>query len=116
MDHDANGLATITVDPMNRITQDAYDDNGNVTKIIYPDGTTTVYGSYNDFAEPASVTDQMGRDTTYTYDDDGNMTVRRIRSTTSRRIRIRKLSPACSPPRPPPRRSAIRAIPCQLPV
>ena len=24
-DRDANGLATITVDPMNRITQDAYD-------------------------------------------------------------------------------------------
>ena len=49
---------------MNRITQDAYDSNGNVTKITYPDGTTTVYGTYNSFAEPASVTDQLGRTTT----------------------------------------------------
>ena len=45
MDRDANGLATITVDPMNRITQDAYDGDGNVTKITYPDGTTTAYGT-----------------------------------------------------------------------
>ena len=53
MDRDANGLATITIDPLNRITQDAYDSNGNVTKITYPDGTTTTYGTYNSFAEPA---------------------------------------------------------------
>ena len=75
MDRDANGLATITVDPMNRVTQDAYDGSGNVTKITYPDGTTTAYGTYNGFAEPASVTDQMDRTTTFTYDADGNLTV-----------------------------------------
>ena len=39
--------------------------NGNVTKEIYPDLSTTIYGTYNSFAEPASVTDQMGRTTTY---------------------------------------------------
>jgi hypothetical protein len=41
---------------MNRITQDAYDSHGNVTEIIYPDLSTTVYGTYNSFAEPSSVT------------------------------------------------------------
>ena len=48
-----------------------------MTKITYPDGTTTTYGTYNSFAEPATVTDQMGRTTTLTYDADGNMTVKK---------------------------------------
>ena len=30
---------------MNRITQYAYDSKGNVTKVIYPDGSTTTYGT-----------------------------------------------------------------------
>ena len=55
-DSDANGLATITIDPMNRITQDAYDADGNVTRVINPDGSTVTYGTYNSFAEPASMT------------------------------------------------------------
>ena len=75
MDRDSNGLATITVDPLNRITQDAFDSKGNVTKITYPDGSTTTYGTYNSFAEPSSVTDQLGRITTFTYDAHGNKTV-----------------------------------------
>ena len=33
------------------------------------------YGTYNSFAEPASVTDQLSRTTTFTYDGDGNLTV-----------------------------------------
>jgi RHS repeat-associated protein len=74
-DRNANGLPTITIDPLNRITQDAYDGKGNVTKIVYPDGSTTTYGAYNSFAEPSSMTDQLGRTTTYTYDSHGNLTV-----------------------------------------
>ena len=74
-DRDANGLATITIDPMNRITQDAYDSKGNVTKVTNPDGSTVTYGTYNSFAEPASMTDELGRITTYTYDSHGNRTV-----------------------------------------
>ena len=62
IDRDANGLATITVDRINRITQQAYDSKGNVTKITYPDLTTTTYGTYNSFAEPASMTDQTEPD------------------------------------------------------
>jgi YD repeat-containing protein len=65
-DRNANGLATITIDPLNRITQDAYDSHGNVTKVTYPDLSTTTYGTYNSFAEPSSMTDQLGRITTYT--------------------------------------------------
>ena len=34
-----------------------------------------LYGTYNSFAEPASMTDQLGRITTYTYDAHGNKTV-----------------------------------------
>ena len=75
VDRDSNGLATITIDPMNRVTQDAYDSKGNVTKITYADLSTTLYGTYNSFAEPASMTDQLGRTTTYTYDGNGNLTV-----------------------------------------
>ena len=75
VDRNANGLATITIDPMNRITQDAYDTKGNVTKVVKPDGSTVAYGAYNSFAEPSSTTDELGRITTYTYDSHGNRTV-----------------------------------------
>jgi RHS repeat-associated protein len=74
-DRDANGLATIAIDPMDRITQYAHDSKGNVTKITYPDLSTVTYGTYNSFAEPASMTNQLGGITTYTYDSHGNMTV-----------------------------------------
>ncbi len=58
-DRNANGLATITIDPLNRINQFAYDSQGNITKEIYPDNSTTTYGTYNSFAEPSTITDQM---------------------------------------------------------
>ena len=74
-DLNANALATVTIDPLNRITQAAYDSKGNVTKITYPDLNTTLYGTYNSFAEPATMTDELGRVTTYTYDSHGNRTV-----------------------------------------
>jgi RHS repeat-associated protein len=74
-DLNANGLATVTIDPMNRITQDAYDSKGNVLKITNPDGSTITYGTYNSFAEPSLMTDELGRITTYTYDSHGNRTV-----------------------------------------
>jgi RHS repeat-associated protein len=75
VDRDANGLATITVDRLNRITQDAYDSKGNVTKETYADLSTVQYGTYNSFAEPASMTDQLSRTTSYTYDSHGNRTI-----------------------------------------
>ncbi len=75
-DLNSNGLATVTIDPMNRITQAAYDSKGNVTEITNPDGSTVTYGTYNSFAEPSSMTDELGRITTYTYDAHGNLTVK----------------------------------------
>ncbi len=74
-DRDSNGLATIVIDPMNRISQYAYDTHGNVTQITYPDLSTVTYGTYNSFAEPSSMTDQLSRTDTYTYDSEGNLTV-----------------------------------------
>jgi RHS repeat-associated protein len=74
-DRNSNGLATITIDPLNRIAQFAYDSKGNITKEIYPDLTTTTFGTYNSFAEPSTVTDQLNNTTSFTYDSHGNMTV-----------------------------------------
>jgi RHS repeat-associated protein len=75
VDRDANGLATITIDRLNRVTQDAFDTKGNVTKETYADLSTVQFGTYNSFAEPASMTDQLSRTTYYTYDSNGNRTV-----------------------------------------
>jgi len=75
VDRDVNGLATIAVDPLNNITQRAYDVDGNVTQIIYADLNTTKFGTYNIFAEPASMTNENGYTTTYSYDSNGDLTV-----------------------------------------
>jgi YD repeat-containing protein len=45
-DLNANGLPTVSIDPMNRITQDVYDSHGNVTEVVYPDLSTDQY-TYN---------------------------------------------------------------------
>ena len=108
-DRDANGLATITIDPMNRITQDAYDSKGNVTKVVNPDGSTVTYGTYNSFAEPASMTDELGRITTYTYDSHGNMTVVEDPATNVTTYTYSATQPGMLTARRPPRRRAIRA-------
>jgi hypothetical protein len=44
MDRDANGLATITIDPWNHTAQDAFDGSGNVIK-IHLSGRIAVTGS-----------------------------------------------------------------------
>jgi len=54
----------------------AYDARGNVTNIVYPDGTT-VARAY----DPASgrlvwARDELGRETAYAYDAPGNLTIR----------------------------------------
>ena len=67
------GLATVIIDPLNRITQDQYDATGNVTKHIYPDGTSASF-TYNSDAEPLTSTDANGHITSYTYSGAGNLT------------------------------------------
>jgi len=73
-DRDANGLATVAVDRVNRVTLSAYDAKGNVTQVTRPDLKSDLYGTYNGFAEPASHTDPNGHTATYTYDGNGNLT------------------------------------------
>ena len=73
-DRDSNGLATITIDRLNRISQYLYDANGNVTKLTYPDGNIEQW-AYNGFAEPTSYTNTLSKTTNYTYDGNGNLTV-----------------------------------------
>ncbi len=70
---DGNGLATITIDRLNRVTQNAYDSKGNVTKTVYPDLTYQT-ATYNSFAEVLVNTDPRGKVTTNTYDTHGNLT------------------------------------------
>jgi RHS repeat-associated protein len=72
-DRDANGLATIVVDRLNRISQYTYDSLGNMTEEVYPDGHTDQY-TYNGFSEPLTHTDANGNTYTYTYDSHGNLT------------------------------------------
>ena len=39
-DSNSNGLATVTVDQVNRNTQYTYDSKGNVTSIVYEDSNS----------------------------------------------------------------------------
>ena len=73
-DRDANGLATITIDQDNRVTQTSYDGSGNPVTITYP-GLNTDHYTYNGFSEPLTHTDGNGHTTSYTYDGNGNLTV-----------------------------------------
>jgi RHS repeat-associated protein len=68
------GLATVSIDRINRVTRATYDSLGNPSTVTYHDGTTLVT-SYNTFSEPLVVTNPNGNTTTYTYDGNGNLTV-----------------------------------------
>ena len=70
---DADGLATITVDRLNRISLDTYDSNGNPLTHTYADGNVEGY-TYNGFSEPLTHTDANGKTTTFGYDANGNLT------------------------------------------
>jgi RHS repeat-associated protein len=70
---DTNGLATVTIDRLNRISRDQYDSKGNVTKHTYPDDNTEEF-AYNSFAQVTQHKNARGYFTTYTYDGEGNQT------------------------------------------
>ena len=72
-DRNSNGLATVTVDQVNRNTQYGYDSKGNVVSIIYEDTNEENY-TYNSDAEPLTYTNADGYTTSYTYSS-GNLTV-----------------------------------------
>ena len=70
-DLNANGLATVAIDRLNRISESTYDNLWNPVTITYPDGSTDHY-TYNSDSEPLTHTD--GDTTSYTYDSHGNLT------------------------------------------
>ena len=73
-DVNSNGLPTISIDRLNRITTYAYDSLGNVTKQFYPDGNSDQY-TYNVDSEMLTHTDANGHTTSYTYNGNGDNTV-----------------------------------------
>ncbi len=68
------GLATVTIDRLNRIDKYTYDSKGNITQHTYPDLNYDQY-SYNSFAEVTQFTDANNHVYTYDYDSHGNLTV-----------------------------------------
>jgi YD repeat-containing protein len=61
-----------TVDPNGNVTQQAYDDSGNLARSTDALGRTTSY-TYNSLNEPQSQTDALGAVSTFTYDIKGNL-------------------------------------------
>lgn len=79
---DQNGTITREYDALNRVIkytdtlgnviQYAYDANGNLTKITYPDNTCVNY-SYDNDDNLQKVTDWANRETRYNYDPNANL-------------------------------------------
>ena len=65
-DYNSNGLPTIVVDNLNRITQFTYNSQGNVTEEIYPDATDETL-TYNSDSEVLTDENADGNTTTFTY-------------------------------------------------
>ena len=60
-DLNTNGLATVAVDQLNRISQFTYDRKGNMTEETYPDGNISSV-TYNSFSEPLTYIDENDND------------------------------------------------------
>ena len=58
-DRTSNGLATVAVDQVNRITSFTFDGDGNMTEEIYPDGNNQRF-TYNADSQPLTFTDANG--------------------------------------------------------
>ena len=58
-DRTSNGLATVAVDQVNRITPYRYDSKGNITSEVYADGNPKSY-TYNSDSEPLTFTNADG--------------------------------------------------------
>ncbi len=62
-DLNSNGLPTVTIDQVNRMTIYGYDSLGNISALTNPDGTTQSY-IYNSYSEPIVSTNEEGGVTT----------------------------------------------------
>ena len=65
-DYNSNGLPTIVIDNLNRITQFTYNSQGNITEEIYPDGTDEKF-TFNSDSEVLTDENADGDTTSYTY-------------------------------------------------
>jgi RHS repeat-associated protein len=66
-----NKVATVT-DPLNQVTQFAYDASGNLLRVTNPRNNVTQF-AYGNFGLLGGVTDAANQTTTMTYDDIGNL-------------------------------------------
>ena len=74
-DLNSNGLATVTIDQVNRVSLFTYNSLGNMTEEIYPDGNNIQY-TWNSYSEPLTYTNANGYTSYYTYDNAyGNLPV-----------------------------------------
>jgi YD repeat-containing protein len=74
LDRNSNGLPTVMLGPLGRITRyTSYDSLGNPTQIILPDGNQDNY-TYNSVSEVLTHTDANNHTTTYAYDSHDNLT------------------------------------------
>ena len=53
--------------------QYAWDANGDLAGVTYPDGNTATY-AYNQFGEMTSMKDWLSHTASFAYDSDGNLT------------------------------------------
>ena len=71
--HDIANNREYVTNQLGFVTASDYDDHGNVTHTIAPDGGET-FTTYDENGNVLTVTDPLGRTTTYTYDDEDNRT------------------------------------------
>ncbi len=64
----------IRTDAQGDKTRTDYDQWGNITKVIYPDGGTETRSYHRNYRLPTKVIDETGIITEYSYDEKGNLT------------------------------------------
>jgi RHS repeat-associated protein len=69
-----DGRNLIITDDIGDITRKEFDEWDNLTKVIYPDGSTATYEYEHTFNRRTKETDENGNITEFEYDDSGNLT------------------------------------------
>ena len=76
-DRTSNGLVSVAVDQVNRVTSYSYSSAGNMLSETFPDGNSDSY-TFNSDSQPLTFTDANGNTTSYTYTG-GNLRSSRTR-------------------------------------
>ena len=74
-EHELGGLTALT-DGMGRVTAMNYDPNGNMTSMLYPDGSELVY-TYDSEGNVSTVANRRGEVISYTYNNRGQVLQKR---------------------------------------